>query len=135
MTRHLATLRARLPVRFRGRRRLYLKPRPRGASAGTHHHLVVELHPYPAWLDVGLGCGSSIVASSALLPYPRSLPRPQSPFGGCLVALGFRNSPQFDDVAEARHAGTSTSRRLLRCFHDPLKEEAPQGGRPANQLS
>jgi hypothetical protein len=92
---------------------------------GTHHHLVVELHPYlhsrlsPRILlgDVGLGCGLPIVTSSAFLPYPRSLPRPRPPFSGRLVAVGFRDSPQFDGVATYGFPKRRTSKLLASAFY------------------
>src|SRR6188768_841623 len=98
MTRHLATLRAFFGLLPFGITTDYilsslgpLPPRGEVSRPRTHCHLVVELHPYPVMhhllrrggRDVGLGCGLSIVASSTLLPYPRSLPWCcTTPFGG-----------------------------------------------------
>ena len=84
--------------------RLYLKPTRRGAR--THRHLVCEQHPSggrslpPVWWGEGLAGGGTWLRMthfgvprceephlSTLLPYPGSLTRPRTPFGG---ALGVR---------------------------------------------
>ena len=129
MTRHLATLRAFCTPPFRVGVDYILSRHGSVQNAFTtlaHHRLVVELHPYtgasPAEdaYTLGLGCGLPIVASGALLLYPRSLPRPQTPFGACLVApaLGCsRNLMMLQRLRETPEPPLATPFTLL----DPLE--------------
>src|SRR6188768_3990342 len=120
MTRHLATLRAHSGTGLSAGRRLYLKPGEPLKAPQTHCHLVVELHPVPRCWGEGLGCRLSIVASFHVLTTPRAInPVLHPSFQWAAVVEGFRNSPQFDNVAGS-HRGLPTSSRLLRCSHDPL---------------
>ena len=120
MTRHLATLRAWDGAAFTRARDSILGP---GGMRGPP--------PRPTAVEslnctrptggrrrrgVGLGCGSFIVASRRAVTVPGTLPRPRAPFGGRLVAAGFRTSPQFDGVAGAGAPTSGPEGRPL----DPL---------------
>jgi len=93
--------------------RLHLKPWP--PRARTHRRLVCELHPRVLGggpqKTRGLGCGwpieqpalrspRAVAASLTLLPYPRPLAWPRTPFGLALGSQSFRAFPQFGDVAD-----------------------------------